>query len=237
MALKSFDDKIQVEGKAFSQVVRYKARKGQEDQIRIVESKISVFFLHYVETTGRYYRCCKEQYDRCPLCDRGIPRGQKFGVNIIHWNDNARVKLWQFGPDKYTQIRGLSDKYKEKAAFGPINQYDLCIKCGSKGDDEQFQKVQIIAETKEDSHEVTKEIFDRYVKERFDIEALNKLLTPEELETELALNVNPEASNEEQTSNSSDNSPESVVGGQSVEDEASSAQSFNVDQALHELDS
>ena len=127
-----------------SNVKRYKGQNGVTDVISLVDSKPVLIASHYVEDLSRGFTCAmewdegKEKYvGKCPLCEEGNKRNERFCLKIVHiLRDKetvGKIRLWQFGGDKYQLLSAIDEEYD-------MDGINLKITCT----EEKYQRLNIL---------------------------------------------------------------------------------------------
>lgn len=125
-------------------VKRYKGQNGVTDVISLVDSKPVLIASHYVEDLNRGFTCAmewdedKEKYTgKCPLCEEGNKRNERFCLKIVHiLRDKetvGKIRLWQFGGDKYQLLSAIDEEYD-------MDDINLKITCT----EEKYQRLNIL---------------------------------------------------------------------------------------------
>lgn len=134
----------------FSEVDRYKGRRGFKDLITIISKPVR-FFSHRVEQQPM--TCGKPEGTRCLACEENYDRKEKRGCLIVHIAERADgkqkytevgvVKVWLFGGDKWNQFCDHMDTYEQLQKKNMIG-CDFFVSCDNSKDAEQFQKLNIL---------------------------------------------------------------------------------------------
>ena len=103
-------------------VKRYKGQNGVTDVISLVDPEPVLIASHFVEDLNRGFTCskawdedAKKYVGPCPLCEEGNKRSERFCLKIVHiLRDKetvGKIRLWQFGGDKYQLLSAVAEDY------------------------------------------------------------------------------------------------------------------------------
>lgn len=194
-------------------------------RIVVLDQTAFLAMTHYEKNVKRYVRCIRDiTGGECPGCEKtGEPR-QRFGANVVQYKTTKTgeivkpyewsVKLWTFGPDKFTQLRAVKEEW------GDLRKVDLKVLCKSK----QFQEL-VITPLKnsiwlDPEAGIREQVAASYNEGKYDVEKIiGKIYTVEDMKKVLA---------GQDLDRPSDNAPPPEVIAQAVTE---------IEQALQESDS
>lgn len=160
-------------------------------RVVVLDKSAYLAMSHYKHDVRRYVRCIKDiTGGACPGCElTGDPR-QRFGANVLQYKTTKTgevvkpyewtIKLWTFGPDKFTQLRAVREEW------GDLRQKDLKVLCKSK----QYQELVItpLKETLWTNPEIgiQAQVVEDYKSGRFDVEKIiGKIYSADDMRTVL----------------------------------------------------
>lgn len=168
-------------------------------RIVVMDKTAYLAMSHYKHDVRRYVRCIRDiTGGACPGCEiAGEPR-QRFGANVLQYKTTPTgevikpyewvIKLWTFGPDKFTQLRAVREEW------GDLRQRDLKVLCKSK----QYQELVItpLKDTLWTSADagIQDKVVEDYKEKRFDIEKIiGKIYSPDDMRSILTTGQLPES--------------------------------------------
>lgn len=151
---------------------RYKGLRGQKHVVRVM-TEAEVFRVHVIDDVldaaedGEprvFYMNCSQTWDdeaedwtgKCMGCEGdydvqekyiagvlllGVQKGKKGGMQKIDPENSPHY--WTFGADKYRKLSNIYLELQRAKKKRSLKQVELTIDCGSKADDEKFQKLDI----------------------------------------------------------------------------------------------
>jgi len=191
------DDSIKTSPRGGRDLEKFRLDEGETARIVVLDENAYLSMTHYDPESKRYARCIRDVTGgNCPGCEKtGDPR-QRFGANVVQYKTTKAgepitpyewtVKLWTFGPDKFTQLRAI------KKEWGDLRKVDLKVLCKST----QFQEMVItplrntiwldeeagIREAVAEDYKSNKFDIERIIGKVYSVTDMEKLLAGEELD-------------------------------------------------------